>query len=196
VIIRNGEPARFSELVPGQYTMCIVPYTTIATWLKVSHLACHATATTHARIALARRPGTVEQDHRRVEAIDEINVTPLIDVLLVLLIIFLVMIPVMARIHVVELPPKETDSQPTEPPVIVKLHGDLSIAIDDGPLVSSTEIASIRTRALGAKTVFVDAESTVPWTEVVAIVDRIRGLDRRPIPSGLQSDRRPRTVTP
>jgi hypothetical protein len=26
VIIRNGEPARFSEVMPGNYTICIVPY--------------------------------------------------------------------------------------------------------------------------------------------------------------------------
>src|SRR4051794_36066023 len=106
-----------------------------------------------------------------------INVTPLIDVLLVLLIIFLVMIPIMARIEPIALPPKAPPDSITEDvPVVIKLHGDLTISIDDGPAVQSAELSSIRTRAIKVKQVFVDADATLPWTEVVSIVDRVRGL--------------------
>ena len=38
-----------------------------------------------------------------------INVTPLIDVLLVLLIIFLVMMPLMAKLETVDLPPQQAE---------------------------------------------------------------------------------------
>lgn len=114
-----------------------------------------------------------------------INVTPLIDVLLVLLIIFLVMIPIMARIETVQLPPKgPPDTQPDEPAVLVKLHGDLTISIDDGPAVSSAELSSIRSHTHLAKRVFVDADAAVPWNEVVSIVDRVRGL--ADIPDAIQ----------
>jgi biopolymer transport protein ExbD len=107
----------------------------------------------------------------------EINVTPLIDILLVLLIIFLVMVPVMARILPVDVPPKNSDVHPHEPPVIVRLHGDLTISIDGGPAVPPHELASLPRSRFGARAVFVDAEAALPWTEVVSLADRIHGLD-------------------
>jgi len=109
-----------------------------------------------------------------------INVTPLIDVLLVLLIIFLVLLPIMARMETVELPPKAPEDVTVDDlPVTVKLHGDLSISIDDGPPMLSSDLPSIRGKQM-PKSVFVDASSTVPWTEVVSLVDRIRGLADNP----------------
>jgi len=109
-----------------------------------------------------------------------INVTPLIDVLLVLLIIFLVMMPIMARLETVELPQKAPpDTTVDDVPVIVKLNGDLTISIDDSPPMLSSDLPSIRGKHM-PKSVFVDASSTVPWTEVVALVDRIRGLADNP----------------
>ncbi len=105
----------------------------------------------------------------------EINVTPLIDVLFVLLIIFLVMMPIMARVETVELPPRQ-EGQPEAPPIIIKLQADLTIAIDDGPPRLSSELPVVRPLLTRGKHVFVDAESSVPWDEVVQLVDRLRGL--------------------
>ena len=112
-----------------------------------------------------------------------INVTPLIDVLLVLLIIFLVLLPIMSRFEPVTLPQNNADVISEQVPTVVKLNGDLTISIDDGPAVSTADLPSIRAHHM-PKTVFVDAESTVPWTEVTSIVDRIRGL--APSPEAVQ----------
>jgi biopolymer transport protein ExbD len=109
----------------------------------------------------------------------EINVTPLIDVLLVLLIIFMVMVPIMTRIVPVDVPPRLADTKSYEEPIIVKLHGDLTISIDNGPVVPIHELASLRPRTMvhgDPRAVFVDAEAGLPWTEVVDLVDRINGL--------------------
>ncbi len=107
----------------------------------------------------------------------EINVTPLIDVLLVLLIIFLVLMPIMAKLVPVELPPPLPDDTRVEaPPLMIKLQADLTIAIDDGPPQLSTDLSQIRPQLTRGKHVFVDAESTVPWDEVVGLIDRVRGL--------------------
>jgi biopolymer transport protein TolR len=109
-----------------------------------------------------------------------INVTPLIDILLVLLIIFLVLLPIMARIETVELPPKAPDEVIVEEvPTLVKLHGDLTISIDDSSPMLSSDLPVLRGKRM-PKTVFVDASSTVPWSEVVSLVDRIRGLADNP----------------
>lgn len=107
----------------------------------------------------------------------EINVTPLIDVLLVLLIIFLVMMPLMAKLETVELPPQAPEGTQSEsPPLVIKLQADLTIAIDEGPPQLSSELSTIRPQLTHGKHVFVDAEGTVPWDEVVQVVDRVRGL--------------------
>ncbi|MGE3459434.1 MAG: biopolymer transporter ExbD, partial [Kofleriaceae bacterium] len=65
----------------------------------------------------------------------EINVTPLIDVLLVLLIIFLVLIPVMMKMQKLDVPRKITESESYDPNasmLTVKVMPDLSLVFNDG----------------------------------------------------------------
>jgi biopolymer transport protein ExbD len=116
----------------------------------------------------------------------EINVTPLIDVLLVLLIIFLVMMPIMIRMETVALPP-HSDEPGDGVTLELKLYADTSVSIDNGPALSRSEaIAGLRPQLGGAKAVFVDSADGVPWGEVVAMVDTVRGvanqLQRRELP--------------
>jgi biopolymer transport protein ExbD len=106
----------------------------------------------------------------------EINVTPLIDVLLVLLIIFLVMMPIMLRSETVELPPHSADVSEAVS-VSLKLEADLSVALDDGPVFPNHELATrLRAKLPNAKAVFVDIVDGVPWSQVVSTVDTIRGV--------------------
>jgi biopolymer transport protein ExbD len=117
----------------------------------------------------------------------EINVTPLIDVLLVLLIIFLVMMPIMIRMETVALPPHSDDSMTEGPTVALKLYADSSVSIDDGPPLARNEaVARLRPQLGAARAVFVDSADGAPWGEVVAMVDTVRGvanqLQRRELP--------------
>jgi len=107
----------------------------------------------------------------------EINVTPLIDVLLVLLIIFLVMMPIMLKQETVELPPTDHHAIPEVVPISIKLDADFSVKIDDGPAFVNAELAG-RLRPLIHKDqpVFVDFADGVPWNEVIATVDTVRGV--------------------
>ena len=107
----------------------------------------------------------------------QINVTPLIDVLLVLLVIFLVIIPVMTRVETVQLPESDPFAQPTRPPVIVKLHADATASIDEGaPMMAGDLLSRLKPRVNVGATVFVDFEDGVPWGDVVGTVDGVRGL--------------------
>ena len=107
----------------------------------------------------------------------EINVTPLIDVLLVLLIIFLVMMPIMIRMETVALPPHSEDAVSEGPTVELKLHADASVSIDNGPPLSRSEaVARLRPQLAAAKAVFVDSADGAPWGDVVAMVDTVRGV--------------------
>jgi biopolymer transport protein ExbD len=108
----------------------------------------------------------------------EINVTPLIDVLLVLLIIFLVMMPIMLRVEPVAIPPRiDGPVDVTDVTVKLKLEADLSLSLDDGPMFAQHELAArLRPKVANAKAVFVDFVDAVPWQEVISTVDTIRGV--------------------
>jgi biopolymer transport protein ExbD len=106
----------------------------------------------------------------------EINVTPLIDVLLVLLVIFLVSIPILLRMQTVDLPPSEPDVAPTGTPVVLRLYADLTVTIDDGaPIARSDLPAALRKKADPSTPVFVDVDDSIPWAEVISLVDTVHG---------------------
>ena len=107
----------------------------------------------------------------------EINVTPLIDVLLVLLIIFLVMMPIMLRVETVALPAESERTTTEGVTVTLKLEADLSVGLDDGPMFPNRELAArLRPKLVNAKAVFVDSVDAVPWSQVVAVIDTVRGV--------------------
>jgi biopolymer transport protein ExbD len=106
----------------------------------------------------------------------QINVTPLIDVLLVLLVIFLVIIPVMTKVETVHLPPNEP-GDPVRAPVVIKLNADATVTIDEGaPMATGDLWSRLKPRIVVGSTVFVDFEDGVPWGDVVGTVDGVRGL--------------------
>ncbi len=63
----------------------------------------------------------------------DINVTPFVDVMLVLLIIFMVAIPAATRNITLEIPPAKAPSGPVEPPVVITVRPDGSVLIGDTP---------------------------------------------------------------
>lgn len=106
----------------------------------------------------------------------EINVTPLIDVLLVLLIIFLVAMPILLPAETIALPPNEAGI-PEAPPLTLRVDPDLSVSFDDGPRFPGRELATrLRGELPRVGAVFVDAGETVPWWVVVSTVDTVRGV--------------------
>jgi biopolymer transport protein TolR len=116
----------------------------------------------------------------------DINVTPLIDVVLVLLIIFLVTMPIMMRTITIEVPRKLTDQEVVADPnlktITVTVKSDLTVEIDNTERVINApgiEVAGhLRTMLEGKedKLVFVDFEDPVPWEQVVLIMDAIRSV--------------------
>lgn len=111
----------------------------------------------------------------------EINVTPLIDVLLVLLIIFLVMMPIMVRMETVDVPPKIADVVPVAEPVVLKINADLSVTIDDTETIAGMDLAArIGDRVRTSKQVFIDFGDGVAWAEVLHTVDLLRGFGGDP----------------
>lgn len=118
----------------------------------------------------------------------EINVTPLIDVLLVLLIIFLVVMPIMMKMETLEIPRKIEENEMPDPnasmlTVKVKLGGDMVLDENgkETSLVAADLLRLLRPKLENMKSgnekvVFVDFEDAVPWDMVVGTMDQIRGL--------------------
>ena len=104
----------------------------------------------------------------------EINVTPLIDVLLVLLVIFLVVMPAMIKMETIDVPRSEPDVEPLFAPAIVRVHADFSVSIDEGPPLVAGDLAA-KLRAIRPNVVFVTFDDGVPWNDVIATVDTVRG---------------------
>ena len=119
----------------------------------------------------------------------EINVTPLIDVLLVLLIIFLVVMPIMMKMETLQIPRKITDQEAPDPNatmLTVKVKASLDIVFTDNdketPIAASELLKTLRPKLEQAaargteKVVFVDFDDSVPWANVVTTMDSIRSL--------------------
>ena len=108
----------------------------------------------------------------------DINVTPFIDVILVLLIIFMVAAP-LATVDVgVDLPVSTAAPQPRpDKPIFVTLSADHSLALGDARLPRETLAAALDT-ATGNdhdQRVFLRADKAVPYGEVMAVLNLLRG---------------------
>jgi|1048.fasta_scaffold25212_3 biopolymer transport protein ExbD len=117
------------------------------------------------------------------KGMDEINVTPLIDVVLVLLIIFMVMTPKKIQNMASNLPPEDTEEPPPPPPdkppdqLMLAVYADGTTALNLEPYTSDDALRDILERRLAAKdkkTVFVDAHPDAPYGRVVSVMDLAR----------------------
>ena len=108
----------------------------------------------------------------------EINVTPFIDVTLVLLIIFMVAAP-LATVDVrVELPASTAQPQPRpDKPAFLTVAADLGLALGDAP-VSREGLGAALDAVTGGdreQRVFLRADKGVPYGEVMAVLNLLRG---------------------
>ena len=122
----------------------------------------------------------------------EINVTPLIDVLLVLLIIFLIAMPIVMKMETLEVPRKLDNAiempDPNASQLTITVQADLSYTFDDGtctgncPTIPASDLLKTLQPKLEAmhagteKVVFVDYNDSVPWKYVLSTMDTIRSL--------------------
>ncbi len=106
----------------------------------------------------------------------EINVTPLVDVMLVLLIIFMVAAPMMHRGIDLELPAAKTAASRAEDRVIISITREGLLYIDDRPVHEALFAEKVESllAGRGEEGVFLRADGALPYARVLGVMDTLR----------------------
>jgi biopolymer transport protein ExbD len=110
----------------------------------------------------------------------EINVTPLIDIVLVLLIIFMVMTPVMLKELPAKVPQKQAETMPQPPgenPIVVEVDAHDALVLNGEPVAPEALAAAVgeRLRHDRQKVVFFRIDDDANYGRAVRIMDVCRG---------------------
>lgn len=109
--------------------------------------------------------------------VSEINVTPFIDVILVLLIIFMVAAPLSTVDVAVDLPVSNAQPQPRpDKPVFLTVKQDLSLALGNDSVPRELLQATLdrQTNNDREQRVFLRADGTVAYRELMEVMNRLR----------------------
>ncbi len=113
----------------------------------------------------------------RRRLLSDINVTPLVDVMLVLLIIFMIAAPLLETGIDVNLPKVETSTLTTpKEPVIVSIDKRGRIFVNRKPVKEAEFTQKLKTiyRKKGARMVYLRADRDVPYGRVARLMGAIR----------------------
>ena len=109
----------------------------------------------------------------------DINITPMVDVILVLLIIFMISVPLLQMGYPVQVPPKIQTSAPPpmqEDQIIVRMDAEGKTFINRAQVPLSDFAGKLRTALTGrqSKVVFFAADGELPYDKVADFMDLCR----------------------
>ncbi|WP_248304954.1 ExbD/TolR family protein [Devosia sp. FKR38] len=123
--------------------------------------------------------------------ISEINVTPMVDVMLVLLIVFMVAAPLMTMGVPVNLPKTEAQAMPiARKPITVTVATDGALSIDGSPVVMADLVATVET-LVGENTderLYVRGDASTAYGAIMEVMGALSAAGHGQI--GLITDRK------
>jgi biopolymer transport protein TolR len=120
-----------------------------------------------------------QRDNRSRSTLSQINVTPFVDVMLVLLIIFMVTAPMMEKGLDVNLPQVENapNLAAASEPLVVTVKRDGSIAVGRSRVESAARLTPVLRQILEGrqqKEVLLEADRDVPYGQVMQVMAAVR----------------------
>jgi biopolymer transport protein TolR len=114
---------------------------------------------------------------RTQTSISEINVTPLVDVVLVLLIIFMVTAPVLQSGIEVSVPKTRTVKEITEERMVISINKQQRVFLGNDPININDIKAKLRQRIRDPQnqSVFIRADEDVPFGAFATVMDAVKG---------------------
>jgi biopolymer transport protein ExbD len=110
---------------------------------------------------------------RGSDSLAEINIVPLVDVVLVLLIIFMLTAHVMEFGLQIEVPKVKSVKQSVQDLPVVSISKEGTTYLNEKPVNINLLADSIHQRFHNATSVYVRADSRTPWDPIAQVVDRL-----------------------
>ena len=109
----------------------------------------------------------------------EINITPFIDVLLVLLVIFMITQPMLRKVLEIQVPKEEQSQSSTQPStnIVIEIKDDGSYAINTQPVAKDALLARFHDIYDNRpdKLLFIKVSNKRPYKDVIEVIDVARG---------------------
>jgi biopolymer transport protein ExbD len=127
---------------------------------------------------MGARLASLGSDRYQLTQNADINVTPFVDVMLVLLIIFMVALPIATTSVKLELPKSEFSPMPTAPPTFVSLQADGRLYIGDQATSMATLASDLASAIHSPKPteehVYIRADKAVRYEAFMAVMNDLK----------------------
>jgi biopolymer transport protein TolR len=132
------------------------------------------------------------EEGRRRRLMSDINVVPLVDVVLVLLVIFMITAPMLYRGIDIDLPQSSANTIKPTQRVIVTVEKDETVFVDKDKIpLDQLEEKLQRIKAQSAETtIYLRGDKTVPYGTIIRVMDMIKkvgieklGMVTEPVPN-------------
>ena len=116
------------------------------------------------------------RNRRAISTLGEINVTPLVDVVLVLLLVFMVTAPMMSRGIDVSLPVANQPQTEREDRITVSINAQERIFVGDRPINLQLLEDTVRGMMEGrtTKVVYLRADESIRYGKVITVIDKLK----------------------